>query len=139
MNRKGSFWWPVTSIRPSPPPQVLAAAAGLDRAAFAEEMGRALSLETLRVALAGGAAERRQRRRLLRSLGAAVACERLPLLAWRDEARALTNIAYLTIIIFTVIFDQFLFVWPRRARGGPCSPGATGRRAREGGRGRRYF
>jgi hypothetical protein len=51
-------------------------------------MGRALSFETYTVAFADYAAARRQRRSLLRSLSAAVACERLPLLAWRDQARA---------------------------------------------------
>jgi hypothetical protein len=72
----------------SNPLQVLSAAAGLDRRDFAAEMGRVLSLETFAVAFADDAAARRQRRGLLRSLAAAVACERLPLLAWRDEARA---------------------------------------------------
>ena len=62
---------------------MLAAALGQTRADFAEEMSRALAMETYNVAYTSDATARRQRRCLLRAFAATVACERVPLLAWR--------------------------------------------------------
>ena len=63
--------------------QVLASALGQTRADFAEEMSRALAMETYNVAYTSDVTARRQRRCLLRAFASAVACERVPLLAWR--------------------------------------------------------